>query len=253
LATDRQQQVALVTGASRGIGAATARELARRGYALALAARSVAPLQDLAGELTRSGAPALPIPTNLGSPEEVLRLARITLERFGRVDLLVNNAGIGGGGRGFARMERADLRELLAVNLEAPALLTHALLPHMLARRSGAVVFVGSVAGRVALPGSALYSGTKHGLRGLALALRRETRGRGVGVTLISPGFVDTAMVPHVPGFLKIPPEAVARAAADAVERPRRELFVPGSYRLVAWLETAAPWVVDLALGWRGR
>lgn len=245
--------VALVTGASRGIGAAVARELARRGYALALAARSVGPLAELAGELTRAGAPALPIPADLSRPDEAQRLARLALEHFGRVDALVNNAGIGGGGRGLARMSEADVRQMLAVNLTAPALLTHALLPQMLERRSGAVVFVGSVAGRVALPGSALYSATKFGLRGLALALRRETRGRGVRVILISPGFVDTEMVRRLRLVPKIPAERVAQAVADALDRPQREVFVPGYYRLAAWLEAAAPSVIDLALWWRGR
>ncbi|HWQ12525.1 MAG TPA: SDR family oxidoreductase [Roseiflexaceae bacterium] len=245
--------VALVTGASRGIGAAIARELARRGYALVLAARSAPALALLAGELTRAGAPALPIPTDLGRPEEALRLARLALDHFGRVDVLVNNAGMGGTGRGLARMSAAEVSALLAVNLEAPALLASALLPQMLARRSGAIVFIGSVAGHVPLPGSALYSASKHGLRGLALALRRETLGRGVRVTLISPGFVDTDMVRRLRRIPKVPPEAVARAVAEALERPRRERFVPGYYRLAALVDAALPWIADIALRWRGR
>src|SRR5215213_1609540 len=88
--------VALITGASRGIGAATARELARRGYALVLAARSAGPLATLAAELSRAGAPALPIPTDLRSLDEIERLARVALAQFGHIDALIHNAGIGG-------------------------------------------------------------------------------------------------------------------------------------------------------------
>jgi NAD(P)-dependent dehydrogenase (short-subunit alcohol dehydrogenase family) len=240
--------VALVTGASRGIGAATARELARRGYALVVAARSAPALASLAGELTRAGPPALPVPTDMSRAEEVERLARLALEHFGRVDALVNNAGVSGHGRRFTRMAPEELRHMLAVNLEGPVILTRALLPPMLERRSGAVVFVGSVAGRMALPGSALYSGSKHGLRGLALALRREVQGRGVSVTHVAPGFVDTEMVRDLRFVPKIGAARVARAIADAVERPRRELFVPGYYRLAVWIDAAAPWLGDIAL-----
>src|SRR4051794_112288 len=89
-------QVALITGASRGIGAATARELARRGYALVLAARSAGPLQTLVAELSRSGAAALPIPTDLRNIDDIQRLARLALAQFGHIDALIHNAGIGG-------------------------------------------------------------------------------------------------------------------------------------------------------------
>jgi NAD(P)-dependent dehydrogenase (short-subunit alcohol dehydrogenase family) len=99
-------QVALITGASRGIGAATARELAQRGYALVLAARSAGPLETLAAELSRSGAPALPIPTDLRSVDEIHRLARLALAHFGRVDALIHNAGIGGD-RPIAQLARS--------------------------------------------------------------------------------------------------------------------------------------------------
>jgi NAD(P)-dependent dehydrogenase (short-subunit alcohol dehydrogenase family) len=245
--------VALVTGASRGIGAAAARELARRGYALALAARTAGDLQALAAELSAGGSPALPIPTDLRRPEEVQRLARLALDHFGRVDALVNNAGLGGGGRRLARLTDDDVDATLAVNLYAPIALTRALLPGMLERRRGAVVFIASIAAHIGLPASSLYCATKFGLRGFALSLRRELLRSGVGVTLVSPGFIDTDMTTWLRGVPKAPPELVARAVVGAIERPRREVLAPGYYRVAIWLERALPWLADAALARRGR
>lgn len=239
--------VALITGASRGIGEAAARELAARGYALALAARSADALERLAGELVRSGCPALPLPTDLRRPDEVQRLARIALDHFGQIDALINNAGIGGSGV-FARMPDDAIDAQLAVNLHAPIALTRALLPQMLARRSGSIVFVSSVLGRIAMPGSTIYNAGKFGLRGFALGLRREVAHRGVGVTLIAPGFIDTSMTTALRVIPKAPPEQVARAIAGALDRPRREVVVPSYYRLFVWLDQAAPGLLDLAL-----
>lgn len=244
-------KVALITGASRGIGAATARELARRGYVLALAARSAGPLMELAGELSRAGTPALPIPTDLCNPDDIRWLAKLALDQFGRVDALIHNAGIGGGGR-VARMPDGMAAATIATNLTAPIELTRMLLPQMLERRSGAIVFVGSVTGRIGIPASAVYSASKFGLRGFADGLRREVAQCGVGVTLISPGFIKTAMTADkripMPG-----PEIVARAIAAAIERPRREVFVPRSYQLIVWAAQLLPGLTDMALQWRGR
>ncbi len=240
--------IALVTGASRGIGAATARELARRGYALVLAARSADALMQLAGELTRTGVPALPVPADLGQPDEVQRLARIALEQFGRVDVLVHNAGIGSSQRTIARMHEGEAERLLQINLHAPIALTRALLPGMLEQRSGAVIFVASVAAHIAIPRSALYSTSKHGMHSFATALRREVRRHGVGVTIVSPGFIDTDMTKTLRFIPKAPPEQVARVIADAVERPRREVVVPGYYRIPIWLERRLPALADAVL-----
>lgn len=238
--------VALITGASRGIGAATARELARRGYALALAARSAEPLAALAAALAQAGAPAQAFPADMLQIEQVRALAAAVLQHYGRVDALVLNAGIGGAGP-VARMPADTAAATIGTNLLAPIELTRLLLPQMLERRSGAIVFIGSVAGSIGLPGSAVYSASKFGLRGFADGLRREVARRGVGVTVIAPGFIRTALTADrrlpMPG-----PELVARAAARAITHPRRQLFVPGYYRLPAWLADALPWLADALL-----
>ena len=252
LTQDKSLPVALITGASRGIGEATARELARRGYALALAARSAGRLETLAAEISRAGTPALPIPTDLCNLEAVHRLARLALARFGQVDALIHNAGIGGHGA-VARLADGDAAATIATNLLAPIELTRALLPKMLDRGSGRIVFVASVAGHIGLPASATYSASKFGLRGFAHGLRREVARYGVGVTIVSPGFIKTDMTRWM-GDLPLPgPALVARAIAGALERPRRELFVPGYYRLPVWLEHLLPGLADLALRWRAR
>jgi short-subunit dehydrogenase len=244
--------VALITGASRGIGAATARELARRGFALALAARSAGPLQALAAELSRAGAPTVPIPTDLRGAEDVRRLARLTLAHFGRVDALIHNAGVGGSGA-VARMSEGTPEATITTNLLAPIELTRLLLPQMLERRSGRIVLIGSIAGHIGLPGSAIYSASKFGLRGFADGLRREVAHRGVGVTLVSPGFIKTEMTRWM-GDLPLPgPEIVARAVAKAIEHPRREIVVPGYYRAAVWAANLMPWLADVVLRRRAR
>lgn len=245
--------VALITGASRGIGEAAARELARRGYALVLAARSSGTLEELAGELARAGTPALPVPTDMMRDEEVRRLARVATDHFGRVDALVHNAGVGSAGRPLVKLDESQVRSVLQTNLFAPIELTRAILPGMLERRRGAIVFVASVAGHVAIPGSALYAASKFGLRGFAEALRRECRGRGVSVSVVSPGFIRTAMTADLRLIPMPGPESVARALADAIERPRREIVVPSVYRAAIWLNNLAPWLLDALLPQRRR
>jgi short-subunit dehydrogenase len=243
------QKVALVTGASRGIGAATARELARRGCALVLAARSEDDLTRLAGDLTRRGTPALPVATDMADVDQVSRLADAALTRFGRVDVIVHNAGIGDKNRRlFEESDPAYTRRMLDVNLANPIALTRRLLPQMLERRRGSIVFVASVAGHISLPMSTIYSATKSGLRGFAGSLRRELLSTGVNVSVIAPGFIDTAMTANLRPLPMPGPESVARKIADLVEQPRREVVTPGFYQLGIAIERWFPALVDLAV-----
>ncbi|AWN23685.1 short-chain dehydrogenase [Deinococcus irradiatisoli] len=232
--------VALLTGASSGIGAAAARELARRGYALVLAARRVEALGALAAELDPSGRHIAAVQADVTRAGDRAHLIAQALERFGRIDALINNAGVSIASGPW--WDDPDPLRVLATNLDAPIELTRLVLPAMRARRSGAVVNVASVAGMVAFQG--MYSASKFGLRGFSLALRRELLGSGVQVSLVSPGFVRTELTARA--SLPMPgPEIVARAIADVLERPRREVVVPGWYRWPALLDQLAPGLLD--------
>jgi NADP-dependent 3-hydroxy acid dehydrogenase YdfG len=218
-------KTAVVTGASRGIGLAVARELARAGAWVGMVARTRDALEAAARE---AGGHA--IAADVSSPEGVHAVATYVEELLGDApDLLVSSAGA------FVLAPLAatapeDFDELLRVNLRAPFLLARAFLPAMLARGSGHLVHVGSVAGRVAFPENGAYSASKFGLRGMHEVLLAELRGTGVRATLVEPGATDTALwdpidpdaradLPARASMLR--PEDVARAVLFAAAQPR--------------------------------
>src|SRR5919198_1250025 len=207
-------EVAIVTGASSGIGAATARELGRRGAAVVLAARRADALEAQAEAIRGAGGEALAIPTDVADATQVTLLVDRAVATFGRVDVLVNNAGASWS-RPLASSHPDEIAGLLEVNLLGAMLLTRAVLPGMLERRHGAIISVGSLSGRVAM--EPVYSATKYGLRGFSLALRRQLAGTGVRVSPVPPGRIKTAMTSHVAARMP-EPETVATAIADLVD-----------------------------------
>ena len=229
--------VALVTGASSGIGRATARLLAAAGARVVLAGRDRAALEEVAA-VTGGRVVAADL-TAPGGPEAVAAAAP-------DADLLVNNAGIGWAGS-LAGMPAADAERLVACNLLAPLALVRLLLPGMLARGRGHVVQVASIAGYVGVPGEAAYAATKAALVALTESVRAEVAGRGVGLTVVAPGPVATAFFerrgsPYARAWPRpVPPERVARAVVRAVERGRAEVFVPAWLRFPARLHGAWP------------
>jgi short-subunit dehydrogenase len=241
--TTLRDEIAIVTGASSGIGAATARELRKRGAIVVLAARRADKLEAQARAIRGAGGEALAIPTDVSDATQVGRLVERTVATFGRVDVLVNNAGANWS-RPLASSPPDDVAGLLGVNLLGAMLLTRAVLPGMLERQHGAIVSVGSLSGRVAM--EPLYSASKYGLRGFSLALRRQLAGTGVSVSLVSPGNVRTAMTSHVKARMP-EPELVAKTIADLVERPQREVVVPRRHYAIALLEQLLPGMADVA------
>ncbi|MBX6386470.1 MAG: SDR family NAD(P)-dependent oxidoreductase [Microbispora sp.] len=229
----------LVTGASSGIGAATALELSARGAHLVLSGRDE---EALAGVAARTGGRPLPADLADGTVDRAADLA----VRAGPVDVLVACAGEGWSGP-LARMSGGTAERLIAVNLTAHVQLTRLLLPGMLERGRGHLVYIASIAGVVGVREEAVYAATKAGLLAFAESLRYEVP--GIGVTAVVPGVVDT------PFFARrgrpytrrrpapVPPERVARAVAVAVERDHAEVYVPAWLRLPARVHGAAPGV----------
>lgn len=218
---------AVVTGASRGIGAATARALAAAGASVALIARSAEELDALAAELGDGATAIVADLTEVAGLEAAVTQARDALGDS--PDILVNNAGIFRVASA-GEMPPAVFTETIELNLVVPFRVLRAFLPGMLARRSGHIVNLGSVADRNAFPGNAAYSASKFGLRGLHEVLRAELRGSGVRATIVSPGAVDTplwdvAEAESPPGRFTarkdmLRPEAVAAAVLYAVTQP---------------------------------
>lgn len=223
-----QNRTAIVTGASSGIGEATARLLALNGYNVALAARRVDRLDALASEL---GEGTLPVPTDVTDPASCAALVARTVERFGTVDALVNNAGIGLYGP-IAESDPEDWRKMFDVNVLGVLYATRAAVRHMLGRGAGDVVFISSVAGRrVPRADGTVYAATKHAITAIAEGLRMDMSDKGVRVTTVEPGLVRTEFPENSyssaeefyaqKDYAPIAPEDVARAVLYALGQPR--------------------------------
>jgi short-subunit dehydrogenase len=198
-------QVVIVTGASAGIGEATARRLVRGGAKVIISARRQDRLDALARELDPSGAKVLAVAGDITSDADRRKLVAAALAKFGRIDVLVNNAGYGT--RGPVEIVSVDLiRKNYETNIFSLLALTQLVVPAMRERGSGCIVNIGSVAGKIARPLSSIYDSTKHALEALTDGLRGEMKPFGVRVTLIRPGFILTEFV-----------EAADAASADVI------------------------------------
>jgi len=231
--------VALVTGASSGIGEATARELASRGAAVALAARRVDRLDTLADEIQQKGGTALAIEADVTDQKQVQALVARTVDGLGRLDTVVNNAGV----MLLGPIEDAPTEEwdrMIDLNLKGLLYVAHAALPHLLQaaerepRQVADIVNISSVAGRIARRSSGVYNLTKWGVGAFSESLRQEVTGRHVRVSLVEPGAVDTELPSHIREEIRdqmmdrftdmerLESEDIADAIAYIVSRPRR-------------------------------
>jgi short-subunit dehydrogenase len=237
--------IAVVTGASSGIGAAIARALAARGRHIVLLARREDRLRTLAEEVGGEYEVC-----DVGRRDDVKRVAAKVMERHPQVRLLVNNAGIPGRA-GFAKIDEDRLESVLRVNYLGSVWCLRAFLPALEAAGRSDVVNIVSVAGTVAVAPSGPYSASKHAQLAFSRAATAELRSRGIHVHTVNPGFVETEGFPQATALrsalfrrLVIEPEDVAKHVLKVIDRDKRETFVPGYYRVAAIAQTLFPGVV---------
>ncbi|MFC2052852.1 SDR family NAD(P)-dependent oxidoreductase [Chloroflexota bacterium] len=250
-----KSSVILITGASSGIGAATARLFAKEGYRVVLAARRISRIEDLAEDIRSSGNQAFAVGSDVSNLEDINNLVLSALDVYGRIDILFNNAGFG----------RIDWLENLApgdeiqsqiqVNLTGLILLTQAVLPHMIERRSGHIINMSSLAGLLAMPTYSVYAASKFAVRGFSEALRREVAVYGINVSVIYPGAVDTEFEEraHIqrktgtrtPKALRLSADEVAQAVLHLTRRPKRSLVIPWQMCIVFGINRFMPGLVD--------
>ncbi|MGH2914850.1 MAG: SDR family NAD(P)-dependent oxidoreductase [Solirubrobacteraceae bacterium] len=231
----------LLTGATGGIGRAIAAAMTARDVRLLLSGRRREELATLAAQLPAAGT----ITADLALADDVARLCDEAVAAG--TQILIANAALPATGE-LVDLDQAEIDRMLDVNLRAPIALARALAPSMVARGGGQMVFIASLAGKAASPASSIYSATKFGLRGFALGLRADLRAHGVGVSLVTPGFISDAGIfaragVRLPrGVATRPPSAVTEAVIRAIERDRAELAVaPASLRLGAAIASVAP------------
>jgi len=195
-------RVALVTGASQGIGRACALVLAQAGSKVAVCARSQEKLEQLAQEITSAGGEATPLKMDVASEDEIKSGAKAAIARFGKIDILVNNAGITRD-QLVMRMKRADWDAVIATNLTGPFLLIQAVIGSMVKQRWGRIINIASIFGQTGQAGQANYASAKAGLIGLTMAVAREVASRNITVNAVAPGLIETAMTSVLPADLK--------------------------------------------------
>jgi short-subunit dehydrogenase len=243
----------LLTGASRGIGAALARRLAGQGARLALAGRSRERLEQLAATIRQHGGEAVAAPADVADPAQRVRLVETAVAALGGLDVLINNAGVGAMGW-FADASEDRLRRVFEVNFFAAVELTRLALPYLHRGRQPMLVNVSSVVGRRGMPGGSEYSASKFALTGWSESLRPELAREGIHVLVVTPGTIDTEFKNHLleERFLLnwqtrrgMSADRCARQIVDAMRRRRNEVVITAGARLLLWLNRLAPRLVD--------
>lgn len=252
------QPVVLVTGASAGIGAATARLYGKRKYRVVLAARRVERLKGLAEEIRHMGGESLPVQTDISDLSQIKELVEKVQAKFGRIDILVNNAGMGR----LKWLDELDPEDDIAyqvkVNLLGTIQMTRLVLPGMIERKSGHIINISSVAAWVAPPTYTIYTATKFGIKGFSESLRREVGEFGIHVGTLFPGSVATEFDRYAgvsweteratPSWMLLSPEEVARAIDRMVQKRKRRMIIPLVMKVAVWSNLFFPGLVDWVL-----
>ncbi|MEX2236473.1 MAG: SDR family oxidoreductase [Dehalococcoidia bacterium] len=250
--------VVVITGATSGIGRETAREFAAAGANVVVAARRQDRLNDLVAEITKNGGDALAVPTDVAVEQQVSDMIAAARSHYGRIDTLVNNAGIGIAAR-FRNQSLADFRRIIDVNFWGAVYACHAVLPLMQEQESGGlIVNVSSILGKRAMPFQTAYSASKFALAGFSEALRAEVMTQGIDVTTVFPGAVDTEIFDtaqnntgfEMPDFLpKLPAGVLARAIVANAYLPQPEIIMAADAQGLDLMNTVAPRLLDAAMG----
>lgn len=258
MADSLQGKVILITGASSGFGEDAARLFAREGCCVVLAARRFEKLQAIAQEIQGAGGEALAIPVDVSQPGQVDSMVSTVLDRYGRIDILFNNAGFGSVDWFENLKPDRHIERLINVNLVGTILVTRAVLPSMLARGTGHIINMSSVAGLIAAPLITTYSASKYGVRAFTDALRREVSPFGIKVSGIYPGPAATEFGQHLERTaarerirridVHMTSMYVARRIVDVAKRPCRSLVIPWWFRIITTFDTLFPVAVDWIL-----
>jgi len=256
--------VIVITGASSGIGAATARLFGRQGYRVVLAARRVEHLEALADEIRADGGEALPVATDVTQLQQIQNLVDSSIGHYGQIDVLFNNAGLARSKPLEALEPETEIELQLRVNISGVIQTTRAVLPHMLERRRGHIINMSSIEGLMGTPNFSVYSASKFSLRGFSEALRREVRKDGIHISIVYSGAVTTEFAQRsgitsktvesgikTPKALRLTAEEVAHRVLRLVDHPRRAVIVPRPMRALTSLNTLLPGLFDWLIGRR--